>query len=251
LRSFAEAKQAASTIDGMLGSFSMELMDAILSFQEEERIGGHIIEFGVYKGRSAAILGNHVQPSERVILVDIADHLDRAGLANILGKAEFVLSSSEDFPTAFPGYRSLRGHCRFVHIDSSHAYRTTFAELAIAEELLAPGGVIVLDDFTNLNYSQILAATYKYLYTAQTQLMVFLVTEVKAYLCRKDDYERFGNFVLHRLLDEMKSRGNEQVGLSCTDADPEYRAFHLRELRAGDEKIMYGSQLYSHYYKSP
>jgi hypothetical protein len=93
----------------------------------------------------------------------------------------FVHSSSEDFPIKFRGFRALREKCRFIHIDSSHSFDTTFHELQMSEHMVASGGIVVLDDFTNLNYSQILAATYKYIYTERTELMPFLVTEEKGY----------------------------------------------------------------------
>src|SRR5438874_4163153 len=166
---FQYAKEAARRIEGMLSDFSMAAMDSLLSFQDESNVRGNIIEFGVFRGRSAAILGSHLVRDERLILVDVTDYFDRPAIVGICPQSEFVICSSEKFKAEFVDYKKLRHQCRFIHIDSSHLYRATFKELALAEDLLQDKGIIVLDDFTNLNYSQILSATYKYIFTTWTK----------------------------------------------------------------------------------
>ncbi len=60
--------------------------------------------------------------------------------------------------------------------------------------MLSPDGILCLDDYTNLNYSQILAATFKYLFTRRTDLAIFLVTNEKAYLCRRRQFALSADF---------------------------------------------------------
>ena len=86
------------------------------------------------------------------------------------------MGASETFSTKYPEAKAFNSAVRFLHIDSSHSYRTTLAEMKLADRLLTPSGVACLDDFTNLNYSQILPAMFKHLYTERTDLAVFLVT---------------------------------------------------------------------------
>jgi hypothetical protein len=121
-------------------------------------------------------------------------------------------------------------------------------ELALAEELLMARGVIALDDFANLNYSQNIAAIYKYLFTTRTELTPFLVTAEKAYLCRKQDFGFYGSFVLHESISAMQRRGLDEPLLARTDSHPDYRAFHLRT-RGPDEKgHLYAYDIYKGYY---
>jgi len=250
-RSFEDMIRNVDAFYGMLSTFSIEVMDSILSFQSNQNVSGALIEFGVLKGRSAALIGHHVRSGEQFLLVDIENNLDSETLTAICPGFEFVLSSSENFRKKFPRYPELRGKCRFIHIDSGHFYRATYSELQLADELLGPRGVVVLDDFTNLNFSQILAATYKYLYTAPTRLMMFLVTGEKAYLCRREDYDSYGRYVLYRLLDDMVARGEAKPCLARTDNDPEYRAFHLRPMMPGETERYYGLKLFKRYYRRP
>jgi hypothetical protein len=244
---FELIKRSASAVEGMLSEFSMRVMDCLLSFQREVGVSGNLIEFGVYKGRSAVILASHSSASERLVLVDVANQTDGTTLENICPRLEFIISNSENFEKNFQDFSRLKGSVRFVHIDSGHFFETTVRELALSEQLLKDGGIVVLDDFTNLNFSQILAATYKYLFTRTTVLTMFLVTAEKAYLCKQQDFELFGTFVLTRIAEEMASRGQPCM-LARTDACPDYRAFHLAPTSNGSG--YYGYQLYAPFYQS-
>lgn len=249
MTSFQAVKQAAHGIPGMLSDFSIAVMDTMLSYQEDHGIAGHLVELGVYKGRSAAVLGSHAKPDERLVLVDTVDYMERTKLESICPQMEFVLCSSDQFPSTYGGYDQIKGACRCIHLDSSHQYQPTFRELQLSEELLCDRGMIVLDDFANLNYSQILAAIYKYLYTTDTRLCVFLVTQDKAYLCKKQDFEFFGRFVLEQIVEEMAKRETPEAVVARTDIDPEYRAFHLRCRSPGENSPYYGEHIYAACYQ--
>ncbi|WP_237358096.1 hypothetical protein [Rhizobium phaseoli] len=73
---FLSSRIVADQIDGMLSPFSMAAMDSLLSLQASNpEISGDIVEFGTYKGRSAAIIAPRVRPAEKFVLVDVADYL--------------------------------------------------------------------------------------------------------------------------------------------------------------------------------
>ncbi|MDA9492011.1 hypothetical protein XI08_23765 [Bradyrhizobium sp. CCBAU 11361] len=118
--------------------------------------------------------------------------------------------------------RFARGGTRFCHIDASHQFEPTLHELALADYMLSPQGVVCLDDYTNLNYSQILAATFKYLFTRRTDLTMFMVTNEKAYLWRRKMFPIYAEFVLHRAISEMAKRGIDDVCIARTDDTPSY-----------------------------
>jgi len=247
---YEERQAVALSIEGMMSAFSMQIMDALLTCQHNLGIAGHLIEFGVYKGRSASLISGHVRDGERFIVVDINQMLSDKTLGKLYARPEFVVGRSEDFRSIF-NFRPIRRAMRFIHVDSNHAYRTTLAEMALIDSLLTPDGIACLDDFTNLDYSQILPAVFKYLYTTKTDLTFFLVTRDKGYLCRWPYFERYGNFVLNEIVNEMAKRGNPEVLLSRTDSDPEYRAFFVRERLPGEQSTRYGEDLYSAFYERP
>lgn len=248
---FQSVQQLASNIDGMLSVFSMQVIDSLLSYQADLSIAGHIVEFGVYKGKSASVLSAHVTKPERLILVDVDRKITEETLSSFFSPAEFVLGRSEDYARTYPSYDDLRSNVRFLHVDSSHAFRTTLDEMKLADELLSPDGILCLDDYTNLNYSQILPAIYKYLFTARTDLTVFLVTDIKCYICRNAYFNQYAGYVLRDMLPAMAERGNTSVAISRTDRDREYKAFYLRPKDTPDEGDRYGESIYGHFYEKP
>ena len=249
--SFPAIRELASSVDGMMTVSAMSIMDSLLSFQEMHDITGHVIEFGVYKGRSAAVLAGHAIAPERLILVDVADCLDRAALAQVRAPAEYVLCPSEKFRSLYRGWKSLRGKCRFIHIDTSHYYRATLSEMRLAELLIQDRGILALDDFTNLHYSQVAAAVHRYLCTARTKLSIFLLTNEKAFLCKQRDFDFYCSFVLEGIGKEIEARGLGKICLARTEIDPDYRPVYLRPARDSDDGPVYGADLFGHYYAKP
>jgi hypothetical protein len=247
---FAQLQANALSIEGMMSSFSMQVMDAVLAYQGSDDLAGHILEIGVWKGRSASIMSAHVRAGERLILCDVSQFLTEEVLGKLYARPEVVEASSRDFAALFD-VASLRGAVRFAHLDSGHGYRDTLAEMALIDDVLAPNGIACLDDFTNLNYSQILPAVFKYLYTTSTDLTFFLVTNDKGYLCRRAHFDRYATFVLRQMVNEMRARGNDDAMIARTDMDPEYRPFYLRPRAPDETGDHYGPALYAACYEGP
>jgi predicted O-methyltransferase YrrM len=248
---FKRAFNSARQIEGMLSEFSIAVMDMLLGFQERNGIGGNILEIGVFRGRSASVFAHHLKQEERLTLIDIADHFDREKLLAINDNVEFVVMQSEKLSTLEHSAKrnALNRSCRVVHIDASHQFDPTQRELALADSFVKDDGVVILDDFANLNYSQNIAAIYKYLYTTKTELTPFLVTNEKAYLCKRDSFARYGNFILRDGVLEMTRRMVKDAVLARTDSHPDYRAFYLRREEPGDTGSLYGESIYAGYYK--
>jgi predicted O-methyltransferase YrrM len=244
LARFAAVAKAAEAIEGMTTRFSMAVMDTVLTFQRQIA-SGNILEIGVFHGRSAAILAAHLNPQiERLKLVDVADRFDRASLARISGNIDFHVSPSEKIDTVIRDHELFRT----IHIDASHQFVATIGELDFAEAHLSGHGVIICDDFANLNYSQNIAAIFKYLYTTKTNLTPFLVTNEKVYLCRREDFATYGNFILQNAMGEMSLRGFATC-IARTDAVEDYRAFYLRGPEPNEAPGFYGESIYGPYYR--
>lgn len=249
---FRSSRIVADQIDGMLSPFSMAAMDSLLSLQASNpEISGNVVEFGTYKGRSAAIIAPRVRPSKKFVLVDVAEYLEVEKIRAINASMEFILCRSEEFRSRYSEYKQLWNNCRFIHVDSSHAYRTTFEEVKMCNELLSSGGIAVFDDYTNLNYSQVLPAIYKYIYTKNPDLAVFMVTDIKAYVCRKKYLNYYLSFVLQGAVPSMAARGIEDAMISRTDWDREYRAIYLRTRDPGETGSHYGEEVYGRLYEGP
>ena len=106
--------------------------------------------------------------------MDIKDYLDRRAIEPFQDAVHYFVQSTAEFRKDV-GAR-LGREFRFIDIDASHDDPATLAELDMAHALLAPRGVIAMDDYANLNYSQNIAAIFKYLYTSGTNLRIFLAS---------------------------------------------------------------------------
>ncbi len=73
-----------------------------------------------------------------------------------------------------------------------------------------------------------------------------LVTNEKAYLCRKEAFAFYAGFILERLIGEMVSRDVEDCMLARTDVDPDYRAIYARNRSPGEEGHYYGLNVESY-----
>ena len=248
LQTFSEVMSAVDKIEGMLPHFAAAVLDAILSFQSKIGVAGNLVEMGVFRGKSAVLIGSHLKQSERFLLVDINDQIDYDAISSFSGNTDIFMRGTGKLQDS-KHYQTYLGSARFVHIDASHEYLATFQEMKMAEDMLTEFGIIVMDDFANLHYSQNAAAIFKYLFTSRTNLTMFLVTEQKAYLCRKNAFSSYGKFCLRRLLSEMESR-NCPATLSRTDVNPEYRAFFCSPRHAGEDAF-YGLEYYHSMYKAP
>jgi hypothetical protein len=244
---FAGSSRIADGIEGMLSLFSMAVMDSLLAFQAERGTRGDMVELGVYRGKSAAILASRIARDENLHLFDIADYFDRPALAKTGASLSFKVANTLDL--AKRDFRGLRRSIRFCHIDASHMFEPTMHEMALADFMLSSDGILCLDDYTNLNYSQILAATFKYLFKRRTDLKMFLVTDEKAYLCRKPLFPVYADFILYSMLQRMKERGISDSCIARTDDTPSYGAFYLRQKGEGETDDFYGVDLYRHFYK--
>jgi predicted O-methyltransferase YrrM len=249
-KGFPEILAAANAIPGMMSDMSVQIFDTLFDLQQRNGIVGPMLEIGVYMGKSASVLAAHARPSERVVLVDVHKHFDEAIEKAHLAACDFQLMPSERFRADFRDYGALKRACRFVHIDSSHQYRATLGELKIVDELLADGGIAVFDDFVNLDYSQNMAAIFRYIFTADTDLRLFLITNEKAYVCRESALAFYGGFALEGLTEAMRQRGNDKVLIARTDNDPDFRPIYLRARLPGEEGDRFGLNIYEAYYKA-
>ena len=240
---YEERIALASRIEGMFSAFSMAALDMALGFQALHGIKGDILEIGTFRGKCAALLAQHLRAGERLTLVDLTDYLDRAALEPLRDRIEFILSPSARLKSAMPRYGARRGTFRFIHIDAGHGYRETRYELALAEQLLGGGGIIAMDDFANLNFAQNMAAIFNYLFTGNTGLRIFLLTDEKAYLCRKGDLDFYLKRVLEQAVPEMRGRGIDAV-IARTSSSRKFHPFYLRSRLATDRTAFYGEDIY-------
>lgn len=130
----------------------------------------------------------------------------------------------------------------FAHIDTSHYYSDTHAELLGSTRLATNKSIIVLDDWNEI-YPQVRAAYFHARYVEKIEYEVALVAHNKAYLVHNENFNAFTDEILG-LKTHLDSLGF-QSQLIRTDESSNYRAFHVRPLK-NDDEVFYGATTYNH-----
>ncbi|POX36415.1 hypothetical protein C3486_33730 [Streptomyces sp. Ru73] len=158
------------------------LFDWLLNHQTRTGMRGDLLEIGAYLGKSAIVLGRHLNPGEEFTVCDLFDSAagDEANDAEMRGSYATLtrrafeanyLAFHEALPTVLQGPSTLvpeevaPGSCRFVHVDASHLYDHVRGDLAAACRVLAPQGVVALDDYRSEHTPGVSAAVWEALFT--------------------------------------------------------------------------------------
>jgi predicted O-methyltransferase YrrM len=195
--------------------------DALLAFQSERGQRGDLLEIGVLRGKSAAMLAVHAAPEEWVVLIDPALRQEAIDLvASAHPGHNLLLRARSQDVAAIAEVTARRGRCRWLHIDGEHSGRAVRNDLAIAAELMAPDGIICLDDFFAPAYPQITEAALRFLDDHRDELQLFLTGFRKAYVCARHAAPAYLQFVKDRLPEEYRRRGFTDFTL-CKTTDPD------------------------------
>jgi hypothetical protein len=171
-----------------------------------------MLEIGVWEGKSAALAAMHALPGETVHLADldlkIAPIQRALAAANPEPGVEFttIAGDSRDLNVS-PLIAEEFGRHRFIHIDGEHTARAVTNDLGLANQLLAPEGIVVVDDFFSWLYPQITEAVLRYVRQFPDDFALFLCGYNKAYLARPHFVHRYLEACATRLPAQLEARG--------------------------------------------
>ncbi|KIF76348.1 hypothetical protein QR77_25630 [Streptomyces sp. 150FB] len=176
-----EDKPRPRQLDDVRGWFpplDQVLFEKLLTRQETLGERGDLLELGVFMGKSAIFLGQHLQDGESFTVCDLfeseapddANGAETAKSYPTLTRDAFeanYLSFHDELPRVLAAPSSVvpaevkPKSCRFVHIDASHLYEHVHGDIAAARDALLPGGVVVLDDFRSEHTPGVSIATWE------------------------------------------------------------------------------------------
>lgn len=161
---------------------------------------GHVVELGVYLGKSAALIGEFIRPGERFVVCDLfGASSDQANVHE--NQWSYKALTQQQFEH---NYRSLRGDLpevvtaasstitaylpagsvRFLHVDASHLYEHVKEDVASAVTLLRDDGIVVFDDMRSPHTPGVPAAVWGAV--ERGLLRPLLLTPSKLYAVRGD-----------------------------------------------------------------
>jgi Methyltransferase domain len=184
-----------AAIPGWFGRIDVAAFRVLLPETADHLCGGDLAELGVYKGKSAVLIGSYLQRGEILTVIDLfgddtgdtangrENHEQYPELTRMHFEREYKAIHGvlpvviQDFSSAISEHASHGSH-RFVHIDASHLYKNVVADIAVARLLLKPDGVVVLDDYRNGHTPGVAAAAWQ---AMSAGLHPFLLTPMKMY----------------------------------------------------------------------
>jgi predicted O-methyltransferase YrrM len=208
-----------SSIPGFSYQESFAIWDFLLNLQHEFRVGGDLMEIGVYYGKSAALLAMHAQKEEEIFLVDFTDFVDHAKTTVEKIKCEkvSVLKVKSSDPHIWKLANTRARSLRWIHIDGDHKAETVQNDLLLAIALLNDDGIICVDDFFNSRYPGLTYAVCIFLEQHRNELQMFLCGFNKVYLVRPIQLHRHLHAVRDKLGDWLAKLGLNDFTIYKTD----------------------------------
>ena len=196
-------------IDGWFGFHSYALWRSLLDFQAAT--AGDLFEIGVWRGRSAAVLASYCKAGETLYLCDL--ELDepavRTALAAVDARPRDVIMLSGP-SHALPGrldVKAMHHSVRWMHIDGEHTGPAVYAELELANQIVTPDGLVVVDDFFSPRYPANTTEAVRYLEKNPFHFRLLAVAFNKGYFCRPESSPRYMDFLAGKASEALLGYG--------------------------------------------
>jgi hypothetical protein len=172
---------------------------AVLDVLDRDTV--EVLEIGVFRGAWALTVAMNV-PGATVSGIDPypgGDVVQQARVQALRGFADRGLSHRfRLFPTwdELLAVTERPAAVHLVHVDGHHDEVHATIDLERADRLLAPDGVIIVDDYRHSGFPGVASAMYRFL--ERCDYRMFLATENKAFLCRTAAHsDWYGRMRLH------------------------------------------------------
>jgi len=208
-----------ASVPGMSSRFAAAICCGLLRMQTEMGVAGPLVEVGPFEGRFFIALAHALAPGEVALGIDLFDWpnpevADRfeANCARHGVPPERRIAWKADSRTIAPAELLARlggRRPRFVHIDGEHSRAALAKDLELATAVLAPEGLIVLDDMLHPGYPTLMVAVHGYLERHPEMCVLCIidresvVAATKYVLCRTDQFKRYEARLLEAYKDNV------------------------------------------------
>jgi predicted O-methyltransferase YrrM len=208
-----------ASVPGMSSRFAAAICCGLMRMQTEMGVTGPVVEIGPFEGRFFIAVAHALAQGEAALGIDLFDWpnpevIDRFqancrkhGVPDdkrIVWKADSRTMRPEELLARLGGRRP-----RFVHIDGEHSRAALTKDLELATAVLAPGGVIVLDDMLHPGYPTLMVAVHEYLGRHPDMCVLCIidretvVAATKFVLCRTEWFKRYEEKLLEAYKDNV------------------------------------------------
>ena len=158
---------------GMSSRFAAAVCARLMAIQQARGVSGHVAEIGTFQGRFFIAMAHVLGEGEVALGMDLFewpnDQVQAKFEANCARhgipadkRVTWKVNSNETTPEAL-AEKIGGGRVRLFHVDGDHSRAALSRDLELATAVLAPGGVIVLDDMLHPSYPLLVEAVMRYL----------------------------------------------------------------------------------------
>jgi hypothetical protein len=217
---YAYLERVTNVIPGWLESYAAIRTMDLLEWQEAQGVRGPLFEIGVFAGKYLSLLiRSALRTGDRIIGLDTFQWVTEPAVREHLGstpgseRVELIAGMTTNF-SATDLMDRLGKRPRFVSIDGSHTCDDVFWDMTLAEQILAPDGIVAADDFLNPLTLGVGEAIHKF-FAMPRNLAPFAYTANKLFLCRSpmsDIYrEAFERFVVEDQREPQSANFRERL----------------------------------------
>ncbi|MCO4319643.1 class I SAM-dependent methyltransferase [Phyllobacterium sp. 21LDTY02-6] len=197
----AEAwKLVWANIHGWVGDRIIQILQFTREYHDEMDIRGSIGEIGVHHGKLFFLLASLARADEDCVAIDLyenqvknLDHSGKGSLEIFTGhldtlfpqmKRQVKAVAADSMSLTPSNVRDKLGvdKMRLFSVDGGHTIMHVVNDLSIAQELIVPGGIIMLDDFLGPLWPTVTEGYFEYMRTANRRLVPFLSFQNKLFL---------------------------------------------------------------------
>jgi hypothetical protein len=226
-------------VEGWLGDRMWQIVDLIGALLDANDVHGNIAEFGVHHGLFLFLLNSVRNDDEVCFAVDVFDdqHLNvdcsgRGSLAAFLSHVETLMASQRrffkivqrdtmSFSTAEVVDLFGKNGVKFFSIDAGHTIQHACNDLALVQEVLAPGGIVALDDYMSVHWPGVTEGFYRFMYSQNRRLKPFLYFQNKLFLTTVSQHgsclQQFRTAIAATCADEVHSGRWKEVEIAGSD----------------------------------
>ncbi len=167
-------------VEGWVQDGNLPYLKHLDLVQRHAGITGQVAEIGVYHGKFLIALASFLPPGGKVTALDVFEdqskNLDGAGEGNLdklkqnvatYGRADLDYAFIKADSSALTLMNKVeltrdRGPFRLFSVDGCHTLEHTLADLRTAQDCLAPGGVIIVDDYMHPHWPGVTEAVSRF-----------------------------------------------------------------------------------------
>jgi hypothetical protein len=236
-------------INGYLKALDARLIVALAAWQTSNKIVGGLTEIGVHHGKLFFLLALSRQIDEKSLAIDLFEDDEMNAATRFGGRSRAFSTHAANLNVTFKSTEVLKadsltltsddilsrvGRVRIFSVDGGHLYHHVAHDLPMAISALAPGGVIVVDDFCNPEWPDVTSATYDFVRGQEGKIVPAILTRNKLYLTAPEMASAYGEFASRFATTETQvSRAQVQVmGRVVPYLTHSFKARFVDELRS-------------------